>query len=305
MNIGKQRFREADPIEAKTGGIEELIQDPSKVIVADKILSNLKKISDTYTDEVSRQANEYADRVTSTDFDSDEDLLGKAKDSLDAIYGEKKRKTESLTTEKLDTLDKKKSDYLSDRTRKLEETADRYDKAEAANLESLTKKGMLHSSVAELTAEQLASNRDKALDDVKATYDRKLETVERKIDRLNAAYDEAMKNYEITYAIELEDKLNKLKQKRDRLVEDYDKTHTNERRDAYNAYLAEEESRNKDREGDYTGAKRENYQERYNYLIGELEGKDKTRVANFIKENETALKAYLGLYYDAFVEEVS
>ena len=167
---------------------------------------------------------------------------------------------------------------------------------------------MSHSSVADLSRREALSSYHAASRELNDQYDRKVQIIDRKMDRLNAEYKEALRSYEISYAIELEKKLADLTAKRDRLVDSYERTHDSKVKKAYNSYIKEEERAQNEYElshGDYFGEKKENYLERYDYLVGELKGKKKSAVTSFLNENASELKSYLGVYYDAFVKEVS
>ena len=140
------------------------------------------------------------------------------------------------------------------------------------------------------------------------SYDKKVQAVDAKIDRLKSSYETALENYEISYALQLEKEIARLQKKRDKMEDEYAKEHRSERDAAYDEYLEKDRVENKayeDRTGDYTGAKRENYKERYNYLVDQLKDKNAKSVAKFISQYENTLRDYLGLYYEDFVKEVT
>ena len=135
-----------------------------------------------------------------------------------------------------------------------------------------------------------------------------MQAIDEKIEKLNRAYEDAMRGYEISYAIELEDKVKKLKSQRDKLADKYYKERQTERDAIYEKALLRETSDDQVYEktyGDYREDKKANVQERYDYLVNALKGKNSTAVAKFLKDYQSDLKHYLGLYYDRFVEEVS
>lgn len=294
-------YRERDDL------MPDLGEKTPKKIKEEAIFRNLDSITKKYADSLSEKANAYADSIANGEFDSDDELLDKAKESLDELYNSKKEKIRNKTETSVDSLEEEIGDYQNDRARAQNKLTSRYEKAAEREKEDFAKKGISHSSIANLSAKALSSDYQRASKELDAGYDRKVQAIEAKINKLNAAYTDAMKNYEISYAIELEDKLDSLKKKRDQLVKTYEKEHQSDRKEAYDLYLAEEAKRNRDYEianGDYLDEKKENYQERYDYLVGALAGEKASLVKQFVKDNEDKLKEYLGLYYDRFKEEV-
>ena len=303
MIIGKTRDKimTADPV-------VDISVDPSAIIRTADVLSGLKSIADKYTSSVNKKANAYADEVVKGSFDSDEELLRQAKESLDATYGVKKSEAQDNYAVKSGELSEKKSGLSVDRARALSRVEESYGAKADKLAEDIARKGLSHSTIADLAKNELSDKRSEELARVNYAYDGKVKAVEGKIERLTSAYETALKNYEITYAVQLEKDIAKLKSKRDRLADEYAKEHKDERSKLYGEYLARDKAQNEEyeaREGDYVGEKRENYLERYNYLVDQLAGKTAKSVANFIKSNESALKEYLGLYYDDFVKEVT
>ncbi|HCU56592.1 MAG TPA: hypothetical protein DIC18_04615 [Clostridiales bacterium] len=303
MSIGLERPQKNNVII----DTRNMMPDKGNILHEDRILSDLKDISDKYAADLNKRANDYADKVVSGEFVSDEELLGQAKQSLDSIYGEKTKKLRSSTEEKTEALDLQKNEAAGDYANRQSALRERYEKAWDNNLESLSKKGMSHSSTAALTKDLLQSDYAADAAENERKYTEKVDGLERKIQKYNAAYEDALRNYEITYAIELEDKVAKLKKQRDQMVESYNKSHQSERQAAFDQYKDEELSRNKKYEeetGDYSGGKKQNYQERYEYLLSALDGKNKGRIDRFLEKYKNELKEYLGLYYDSFLEEV-
>ena len=305
MIIGNTRNKEV--IETKIPAITVNV-DANKVIRSAEVIDHLKGIAKKYTDDLEERANAYAAVKVGGNFDSDEDILTAARESVDSIFAAKKGKATSEMTASRDVLGGKKSELTSEREYARKHIDDRYDRRQGRLSEKLSKGGIGTSSIADLAHEDLEGQRRSAIEESDARYDRKVAEVEGKIARLTASYESAMKNYELTYAIELEKEITRLKKKRDQLVTTYEKEHAGDRTAAYEEYLAGEERRNAEYEslqGDYTGTKKENFLERYDYLVGEIKGKDPTSVKRFLEKNESTLRTYLGLYYDRFVKEVS
>ena len=304
MIIGNQRNKELDIEIPKT----DFAVDPNKVIVGEFIMDGLKGISKKYTDELKRQANEYASEAVKGEFASDDEIYEKAKESLTSLYGEKKSKAASEREQNVAELTQKKQKQTEEGKSAISALDDKYARSTDNLIEKMSRHGLLHSSIMDLSLEKQQQSKQSETLALEKELQSKVGVIDQKISRLNASYEEALKNYEISYAIELEDKIAKLKTQRDRAVSAFEKTNASERKQAYDAFLEEDAARNREyeaRTGDYTGAKQENYQERYDYVIDALAGKDKSAVSRFLKENEKALKNYLGLYYEKFVKEVS
>ena len=305
MTIGKTGEKSLLPESVPSVG---LTTDQSRIILRDKIITNLKSIAKKYDDEVNAQANAYAEKVTKGSFDSDEDLYQAAKESLDETYGQKKQKATERMQTSSDELSDKRLSLESDRTRALSRLAKQYDQKQDRLVEKLTKRGLASSSIATLAREEAATERAQAEAETDALYNKRIQTVDRKIEALTASYNAALKNFEVSYAMDLQDKIDRLKGKRDKLQSDYEKTRASDKKQAYNAYIEQQEQTNREyeqKEGDYSGAKKQNYEERYTYLLEELQGKNKKSVQKFILENDALLRSYLGLYYDRFVKEVT
>ena len=282
--------------------------DLSTVIHTKEVLSGLKSIADRYNRELDERANAYADEQVKGRFDSDDELLKQAKESLEEIYGAKKGKKTTDYVQNSGELEEKKDTLSVDRALALDRVGSRYDGKQSALAEDLSKKGLSHSSIADLAKQDLAEKRGEELAQVNYSYDKKVDAVNAKIDRLRSSYETALENYEIAYAVQLEKEIARLQKKRDNLQDEYAKEHKSERSVAYDEYLSKDREENlayEDRTGDYTGAKRENYKERYNYLVDQLKDKNTKSVAKFISRYENTLRDYLGLYYEDFVKEVT
>ena len=274
----------------------------------ESVISGLEEIQDKYQTSVKEKAKAYADRVVRGEFDSDDELYDKAEESLKGTYDAKR---DALTREyesKVSDLNYDKDGYGADREKSKEKVKSAYQKAWYDNLDDLSRRGLSHSTIADLTSEEVKEGYRSAIRETDEAYDRKVQAIERKIQKADEAYNTALKNYEISYAIKLEDKLNRLKAERDRAVDKYEKEHQDDKQKAYDRYLINRSTQDKlyeDEYGDYLSEKKANYEERYNYLLSELQGKDKDEIASFIKRNEKTLRGSLGLYYDRFVEEGS
>ena len=275
---------------------------------AAEILEGLNGIAEEYNDAVRAKAKVYADEKYRLEVDDDDELYRQAKEHVDGIYDGKAEALAIKRDASTRDLTAQKGEVGADRAAALRDLNKSYKTAESGLLENLSRKGMMHSSVGDLSRESLRSEHREAVERTESAYDRKVAVLDRKIEQANTAYETALNNYEIDYAIRLENKLNRLKSERDRAAQAYQKEHSEDRKKAYDYYLFRNESENKEYENahaEYKGDKKENYQARYDYLVGALSGYDKESIHLFLSENAEVLKDYLGLYYDRFIEEVS
>ena len=305
MIIGKQFDKSLTSVDEP---IPDISVDPNAVIRTAEVISGLKSIASRYTSDLKKQARAYAEEKVASALDGDTDFYSQAKDSLDEIYGAKREKATSDYAERSKELSQQKGEIGNRRASAIWRVSDRYDVKEGKLAEKLSKNGLNHSTIADLAKADLKEKRAREIARVGEIYDKRVEALDNKIDRLTSSYELALKNYEIAYAVQLERDIAKLQSKRDKMEEEYKKEHADDKDKAIAEYLENDRKENaefEDCEGDYTGAKKENYTERYNYLVEQLSGKTAKSVANFIKNNEATLKEYLGLYYDDFVKEVT
>ena len=277
-------------------------------IIATEVLDGLYGIAEDYNDAVRAKAKAYAENKYHADVDDDDELYRKAKEHVDEVYAGKEDTLAAKRDATTNDLSAQKDEVGADRAAALRDLAKNYTKAESGLLEDLSRKGMMHSSVGDLSRESLLADHKEAIKRTENAYDRKVAVLDRKIEQANTAYETALNNYEISYAIKLENKLNRLKTERDRAEQAYEKEHSEQKQKAYDYYLVRNESENKEYEkahADYKGDKKENYQARYDYLLNALSRYDKQSVGLFLDENADVLKQYLGLYYDRFIREVS
>ena len=278
-----------------------------EIDAADLILG-VEEIARKYSDSVSQKAKAYASDRWAKNFDSDEELYEKAKAGVDEIYGGKEETLGQKRDAKVESLNAQKAVQESARTAAIGKLSAENLKAQSALLESLSRRGLTHSSVGDLSQANLRSGYREAIRSAAEEYDAKIRVLDSKIEEADAAYATALKNYEIDYAIRVENKLNRLKSERTRAIKAYESEHAADKEKSYNYYLFRDAAENKayeDEHGDYSGEKKENYQARYDYLTGALAGRSKASVSRFLSDNEAFLRKYLGLYYDRFIKEVS
>ena len=301
----KDRFGEVDP----QGDTESIASERNWYgFPAAEVLSGLDKIAQKYHDSVQAKAKAYAAERYKGDFKGNDELYDEAKAHVDGIYEGKEESLRETRDAKVGELSVKKQQQGADRAAALKNLGKNYLAAEGWTEEALARRGLSHSSIAALSRENLRQDYDEAVEKTQVAYDRKVDVLDKKIEQADAAYQAAMKNYEISYALKLEDKLNRLKTERDRAVKAYDAEHEKDRQAAYDWYVMHDAAQNQAYErqhADYTGEKKENYQERYDYLMDALKDRDKGSVSRFLSDHAEELKNYLGLYYERFIGEVS
>lgn len=272
------------------------------------VLNGLSGIAREYDEAVAAKAKAYADGEYRFEGESDDDLYQRAKQLTDEIYAGKAESIASDRDAKYHEANAQKEVVGEDRAAALKALAKSQLRAEDRLKEDLSRRGMTRSSVGALSRESLRAEQAEEVARTEASYDRKVAALDRKIEQANASYESALRNYEISYAIRLEDKLARLKKERDSAAKAYEQEHSQEKKRAYNYYLSRIDAENKvyeNEHSEYMGEKRTNYRARYDYLADALSSHGKEAVARFLDENADSLKKYLGLYYDRFVREVS
>ena len=272
------------------------------------ILNGLSKIRKEYEDSVKVKAEEYANEaISAPKAETDEELMEKAKNSIEGSFAAKKNKLEAKTERELNSLiEKKKSAYddYSDKTRSVDRS---HSEKERQAFEALSRNGMTHSTVFELRKEQLAD--DHAYD--RARLDAKIESeirdLDGRIEETRNSYRSALASFEIDYAIALEDKLQKLIAKRDKAAQSYEKSKESKLGEKEREYVENLEKENEAYEEefrDYAGEKKANYEKRLNFAVEQTKGLTKNQRDRFIKQNEDELRSFLGFYYAKFIKEI-
>ena len=272
-----------------------------------KILAGLGNLQKEYEKSVRVRAQEYAnDAVSAPDLDTDEELMEKAKNYADGKFADKIAKEEKSTADQLDSLDKKKrslGETYSDEIRTLERS---HANKERRALEALSKNGMTHSSTFDLRREEIAADRAYDIGRADAKYDKEIADLDERIESVRSAHKAALSGFEIDRALALEDKLQKLTEKRNKALASYEKTKDSALTKKQKEYIEELERENATYEAafkDYTGDKKENYEERLRYAIDQTKRLSKSDREKFLTNNGDALRGYLGLYYNRFIQE--
>lgn len=286
-----------------------IVSDPAKNSSAFRnILGGLKNIKDRYDEKVGVKAQEYANSsIQKQSFDTDDELLEKAKESIGNTYEDKKKSAENKKDRTIGELVSEREASLDDYGEKLRALDRTYQNKEQNNLERLSRNGMTNSSVKALTQERIASDyiTDRAL--LNKKEEALVKSLNDKIELAERSYRDALSSYEINYAIELENRLNKLKTQRDKLQSKYEAATEKETEKRIAEYMAQNEKENAEFEeefGDYSGDKRANYKERLAYAVSEVKKLGREEGARFARVNENALKEYLGLYYGDFIRAI-
>ena len=272
------------------------------------VASGLEKIKEEYDNLLIQRANEYAaGTLEKPSFETDEELMEKAKASLDETYAEKKNKEESKADKEIGSLveqTKKTIDDYNDRVRSVDR---KHADKERRAMEALSKNGMTHSTVFDLRKQELKNDHAYDLARLNASNEEQIASLNRRIQEIEEAKRVALQTFEIDYAVKLEDKIAKLIAQRDKMMASSDKKYNKELSEKAKEYIAsveEEDAAYEAEHNDYRGDKKANYEARLAYAVEtmkKLPEKDRTRVLN---EQGDALEEYLGLYFDKFVKQI-
>ncbi len=291
------------------------IADESPVIDAElpsnpsvPILNGLESIKNKYEEAVKIRAKEYAEsQVVAPDLETDDELIEKAKESIEGKFADQRAKTEQKAQEELEELIERKKEKISDYSDKLRTLERESASKERKMTEAFSKNDMTHSSTFELRKQQLKD--DYVYDRAKldADRERQIAYLDKKIENVEAAYQAAISSFEISYAIALEDKKTSLIEKRDRLLNAFESTKDEKLDKQEKAFYKIYEKENAEYEeafNDYKDDKKENYEERLRFAVEKTNALTKSQKERLLKENKDALRNYLGLYYRRYLKEI-
>jgi len=273
----------------------------------DGIIKGLKSIKNKYDSSLRERAKAYAgEGIEERTFDTDDDLMTRATKELDSKYTPKRTKTESSYLGTIASADRERSTLGDTYAESVGSIRDKERRRLASQAETAARRGMTDSSVARLQAEEISADAERAVTAAGKYYTDRVSALDDKIRRAKQSYDDAMRGYEISYAIELEKKMEKYRAQRDKLLSEYEKSVSEEEEKRIEEYLREDAAMNAAFEaenGDYAGEKLENYRERYEYVQSALEEMSPTERRGFLKAYDSILQDYLGLYYRKLREE--
>ncbi|MBP5405103.1 MAG: hypothetical protein J6Y74_04075 [Clostridia bacterium] len=272
------------------------------------ILNGLKGIKEEYDASLRERARAYARESGEAEtFETDEALTARATGETSASYDPKRAKAAARRDEKVEDAERERAGLSAGYLSALRAVKEREERALSAHAEKMSSHGLSHSSAAALKEEAIRAEGTRDYAAAGSLYGEKLSAVESKIRRAERAYDEAMKEYEISYAIDLEKKIARYKSQRDKLLAAYASSAEKAEADRLEAYLKEDAELNaayEDVNGDYTGEKKTNYDRRYDYVIAEIADFTDEKKKDFLEENREELRAYLGLYYDKLARTI-
>ena len=265
------------------------------------IIKGLQTIKEKYDSSLREKAKSYGrSGVEEKTFDTDDDLYARATSELDSKYTPKRTKVEEAFGTATESAKKEKAGLGSSYAGEVRSIRLKEDRQLASQAERAARRGVSDSSIARLEKAEIAANAENAVTAAGKYYADRVNALNDKIRRTKETYDDAMRGYEISYAIELEKKMEKYRAQRDKLLTEYERSVSKDEEKRIGEYLKEEGALNAAYEranGDYAGEKRANYNERYEYLQGELDKMTATERKGFLKAYDSILQDYLGLYY--------
>jgi len=255
---------------------------------------------------------------------TEDELIEKAKLALDPAYTGKVDKLETATQSALDKLETSakdsQSDYLED-AQKLESEEKVLTEAHKNNM---IVQGLVNSSVNQTVKSDVKSLFDAQKTAILADFDQRTDEIEAKIALTQVSFDQALIQYDLQYAADLETKLSALKVQQEKLKEEVN---------AYNKKIAEQEIKYqqerldqlaaleeqravKQAEADaqtaayeseygYSGDKADEMESRYQLAYNTYSQMDKDTAKKLINEQSEALKDTLGLYYQRLIAAFS
>ena len=184
-----------------------------------KLLDTLKQMDSEYKDNKGIVKPDYDSLYPATlglvkktyNPKSEEEIIAQAEDELTPDYESKVRKKESETEYKVDSLKDKEEGYLKDKEEAVMNEQTEYIDSLNSLTNGLIKKGMTQSSIkgeGEKAIEAAAAN---DINKISEEYAIKLNSLNKEIDYLNTEKENALSDYEISYAASLEKRITALK----------------------------------------------------------------------------------------------
>ena len=272
------------------------------------ILKGLQKIKDKYDASVAEKAREYGrSGITEKTFENDDEILSRATAETESKYSPKRVKKAALLNDTAEDVGREKASLGSQYEERLYKIRAQGNKNLMSHAEKMSRSGLSNSSIAGLKKEAIENDVDHTIMIEDQKYAGRINALNDKIRRARSSYEDAMRDYEISYAIELEKKVDKYTKERDRLIASYESSVDKESAKKEKEYLKEYEELNAAFEaenGDYAGDKKDNYRERYDYVLGEMANMTNKQKQNFVSIYGESLEGYLGLYYQNLLSSI-
>lgn len=202
----------------KTETINETQNDSSKTSssLKDKpvkdIIEDLKNIYETY------QRKDYIDAPDSLGLETktvqeknDEDFLNEAKNSLDQKYKTKTKQTSDTFEEKINTAMKKRDEETEKYKSNKQEIDEIYSQSKTNTENQALKRGLARSSIVINQLASIENSKAQELTNLLNDYTKSLEEKELNIEDLTNQKENALKELDIEYALELDEKIADLK----------------------------------------------------------------------------------------------
>ncbi|MBQ9369598.1 MAG: hypothetical protein IJU10_00820, partial [Clostridia bacterium] len=265
----------------------------------DGIIRGLDSIKERYDSSLREKAQAYGlEGVTTKTFDTDDDLVARARNELDDKYTPKRNKTQEAYGLTAENAVKERTGLGSSFAGEVRTIREREEARIASEAERYARRGMTDSSVRRLQEVAVRTGAAREVEITDAYYADRVNALNDKLRRAKQSYDEAMRGYDISYAIDLDKKMEKYRAERDKLVAAYEKSRNKEVAKRVKEYLLENQAMNAAYEaenGDYVGEKRVNYRERYEYVLGEMRNMSDREKKIFLETYGDVLKDRLGL----------
>jgi len=290
----------------KGGRIDRPYENDAQITISsgrdyDGIIRGLESIKEKYDTAVMEKAQAYGRAgVDAGDFDTDEDLMARASNELDGKYAPKRTKAQQTYLSTLDSAGSEKSGLGASYVEDVRAIREKEAKTLLSQAERNARRGMTNSSVAKFEGDAARADAARQIEITDAYYAGRVNALDEKMRRAKQTYDDAMRGYDISYALELEKKMDKYRAERDKLIAAYEKSVNKEAEKRASEYLKENAALNAAYEaenGDYAGEKRENYRERYEYVRSAMQEMTDAEKKRFLAAYGSVLQSHLGLYY--------
>lgn len=253
-------------------------------------------------------------------FISDEDIAKQAEQALLPDYIKKVDNTELGAKKSLDALEDKVTSANIKYNEDMHKLNTSFNDFLLGQERAMIRQGIIHSSISSEGAKDIHEDKERALMERNEKFEATIAIYDKQIEQVELSRVQALREYELKFAADLEVQMAKLRKERDNLVAAINTYNANiireEQRYQENrqkSILALEEERLKaqaqkdkaeaEREliTGYTGAKAEEMMERYNMAINFYDQLPKDVALSLISENEAVLKSALGHYYGELI----
>jgi hypothetical protein len=255
---------------------------------------------------------------------TEEELLEKAKIAVEPEYKSKKEKLIESTQNSMDKLETETAKLQSDYLKNAEKLNLKELEQEESHKNNMILQGLVHSSVNETVKNDYESvfNEQKAA--ALLEFEQKNADLENRMTKTQLSFEQALMQYDLQYAADLDAKLASLRFEQEKLKEQIN---------AYNKKIAEQELKYQKERSEtlaemekertekqaqidadtaeyeskygYSGEKAEEMERRYQLAYNTYSQMDKADALRLISMQSEALKETLGLYYQRLIAALS